>query len=400
MIVSPVIKDRKGDRTSAKNYRPIALSSVVSKVFERILLNRCEKYFGSSDSQFGFKAKHGTDQAVFVLKQTVSYYTERQTPVYACFLDLSKAYDRVLPSLLLKKLKDRGVPGHYLRILQEWSVKSASKIKWGQAFSNEFHLKCGVRQGGIMSPAFFNVYMDGLSQKLNGLGVGCSIGGRIINHISYADDMVLLSPSVRGLRALIMACEEYATDHNMVYNPKKCQFVVFGGKQLPTPRFLIGGGLIQRVTSVKYLGVILQEDEKDDEDIRRQLRSMCIRANMLSRKFSRCSSTVKDLLFRSHCQSMYCAHLWLRYNKCTIRSLQVCYNNSYRLLHHLRRDCSASGMFFCARLNSFRSMVKFRIAGFRERLKTSRNEVLQEVGKQSLGRNFKLWSDFLLTLLL
>ena len=239
--------------------------------------------------------------------------------------------------------------------------------------------------------------LDGLSLELNELGVGCSIGGQSMNHISYADDMFLLSQSVRGLRALIALCEKYARALNMSYNPKKCQLMMFNGRNLPTPKLSIGGDLIMRVESCKYLGVILQEDQKDDEDIRRQLRSLCVRANMIARKFGQCSSEVKDQLFRSYCQSMYCTHLWFRHNKSTLRSLQVCYNNSYRLLHHLRRDCSASGMFFTARLNSFRSLTKFRIAGFRDRMLTSRNGIIRAVCQQPFGPSFKIWSNILIS---
>ena len=79
----------------------------------------------------------------------------------------------------------------------------------------------GVRQGGILSPLFFNVYMDKLSCTLNDAKAGCIMNGVYMNHLMYADDLVLIAPSVRALQVLLGYCDSFAQDNDAKYNTKK-----------------------------------------------------------------------------------------------------------------------------------------------------------------------------------
>ena len=88
-------------------------------------------------------------------------------------------------------------------------------------FSASFKVTNGVRQGGILSPLLFNVYMDDLSHVLNESKVGCMMNGVYINHLMYADDTVLIAPSARALQILLNNCDIYANDCDIIYNSKK-----------------------------------------------------------------------------------------------------------------------------------------------------------------------------------
>ena len=96
---------------------------------------------------------------------------------------------------LFKQLGARSIPGYILRILSYWYKNQDMCIRWGDAYSAKFKVTNGVRQGGILSPYLFNVYVDELSEELNKCNVGCNLNGLLINHIMYADDLVLISPS-------------------------------------------------------------------------------------------------------------------------------------------------------------------------------------------------------------
>ena len=76
-----------------------------------------------------------------------------------------------------------------------------------------------MRQGGILSPKLFIVYMDGLSDQLNNSNIGGNFGsGQLVNHIRYADDMCLLSFSLAGMQKLLNMCDQYSNDHDLIYN--------------------------------------------------------------------------------------------------------------------------------------------------------------------------------------
>ena len=115
--IIPIVKNKCGKLTDTNNYRPVALANITSKLFEFILLNRCETYLYTNDNQFGFKEGHSTDMCIFTLLQFIDYYKSKCTNIYVTFLDASKAFDRLNHWLLFKKLLNRGMPIYIVRIL-------------------------------------------------------------------------------------------------------------------------------------------------------------------------------------------------------------------------------------------------------------------------------------------
>ena len=132
----PIIKSKSGRIMSKDNYRPIALASIVSKVMEKILLSRLYIFLDTCSNQFGFKKKHSTDQCVFVLKELIDSYRMVNGSVFTCFLDASKAFDRVNHSLLFYKLCARGVPFYLIRLLVYWYEHPRMCVRWGGVYSS------------------------------------------------------------------------------------------------------------------------------------------------------------------------------------------------------------------------------------------------------------------------
>ena len=213
----PIIKSKSGLICSKDNYRPIAIASVLSKVLEMIILERIELFVYTHENQFGFKKQHGTDTCIYVMKEIINRYQRLGSSVYLCFLDASKAFDRINHDTLFKKLVNRNVPAYIVRLLVFWYSHQQMFVKWGNVTSSVFTVSNGVRQGGVLSPYLFNVYMDGLSTTLNTCQSGCYSGVSKVNHLMYADDLVLLSPCTVGLSRLLKCCDDYAVSHDIVY---------------------------------------------------------------------------------------------------------------------------------------------------------------------------------------
>ena len=165
----------------------------------------------------------------------------------------------------------------------------------------------GVRQGGILSPYLYNVYVDELSEELNKCNVGCNLNGHLINHIMYADDLVLISPSSAGLSQLLHECEKFGTRHDLKYNAKKSAVMIYRSMTLKgctIPNFKLNGIILHVVASYKYLGNYITYDLSDDDDINRQRRTLFVQGNIILRQFNMCSLGVKLTLFRTYCSPM------------------------------------------------------------------------------------------------
>ena len=219
-VVIPIPKSCN-DLASSENYRPISLASCFSKVLERIILDQYSSFFFSHPLQFGFKCGSSTSLCTGIVKCVVSKYLQNGSSVLGCFLDASKAFDLVDHCKLFSILNKRGLPSPIIRFLSSWYQKQEMKVQWGSSLSNGFSVSNGVRQGGVLSPYLFAVYLDGLLEELSNSGVGCYWGSSFVGALAYADDVVLLAPCASALRCRLSICSSFASHHGLVFNAKK-----------------------------------------------------------------------------------------------------------------------------------------------------------------------------------
>jgi hypothetical protein len=129
-IIIPLLKDNKGDISDKDNYRPIAITCISSKIVELLILQRYRTCLNTNSFQFSFKARHSTDMCTFILKDTVEYFISNSSPVYLCYVDASKAFDRVNFWHLLKKLLARDSPVLIVCLFVYWYTSQNSFVKW------------------------------------------------------------------------------------------------------------------------------------------------------------------------------------------------------------------------------------------------------------------------------
>ena len=281
-VVIPIPKGLK-DPSCSSNYRGIAIASTLSKVLEGVILHKYSEFFTSSDLQFGFKSGYSTTMCTGLIKTTISHYINRHSVVYGCFLDASKAFDLVDHKLLFSYLYDRGLPPTVIRFLMFWYKHQSMCIRWNGAVSEPFCVSNGVRQGGVLSPVLFSVYINGLLCTLQESGVGCHLGCDFVGGVCYADDIALLAPSPSALRMMLSICEEFALTHGLKFNAAKTQLIRFS--QHPHSQcdelFLFCGSKLSFTKEVTHLGHILTQDLDDSADISRAIRDLVRKANYI-----------------------------------------------------------------------------------------------------------------------
>jgi hypothetical protein len=384
-LIVPLVKCKTGNLSDVNNYRAIAISTAISKVFESVLSHFVKSCDNIDAYQFGFSAGHSTGLCTSVLKRTVDYYTERGSHVFVCFIDFSKAFDRVNYWKLLHKLLDDNVSIAVVRLLSFWYSSQEACVTWHNSTSQFFTLGNGTRQGGVLSPWFFARYLRELLSEVVGAGVGCNIGGLTINVLAYADDIVLIAPSWRGLQRLIDVVAVQSVIINMEVNVSKTVCMVFDPKSRSKivsqsfPALHLGSQPLQYVPNFKYLGHKLMNTNMDDADIQREITNMFIRTNLLLRKFSKCSVNVKTVLFKSYCLCLYDASLWKRFNAGTLAKLRSCYNRCIKLFFGYKRRDSMTNIFLQLCLPTFDTVLINSAATFHCQWTLCQNRIVRHL---------------------
>ena len=394
VLLVPILKNKLKDHCSSDSYRPIAIATAASKIFERLLLNRLDGFLYSTDNQFGFKKHHSTDSCILVLKEVIRYYLRLNTPLFLCFVDIKSAFDKVSYWLLLKQLLERGVPLYLLLLLRQWFTQQQLYVRWGGAVSRGFAMANGIRQGSVLSPLLFNVYVDQFNTLLNGAKIGCHIANNPLNNFAYADDLVLVAPSAVALNELISLCEVLADRQYIKYSTTKSKAMCI----LPSsfsmtvlPKIRLYGENLEYVNKFNYLGHIISNDFYDDEDILKETRNLCARGNALIRQFSFCNMDVKCVLFKSFCYSFYCGALWANFRVATFKRLMVSYNMVMRRLAGVPPWHSARQMFVGLGVQSFPERVRSLCYSMRERASSSSNSLLQTLTCSDAAAGSVLW---------
>ena len=396
-VLVPIIKNKCKSLSSRDNYRPIALSNTLTKIIERLILLKIDVYLWTLPNQFGFQKGQGTEECIFVLKELINSYLQSGSTVYCCFLDASKAFDCVNHDRLMNVLRDRGIPKCIVRLLYFWYSNQRMYVRWGCSTSDYFDVSNGVRQGGVLSPLLFNVYVNDLSVQLESLKCGLSFGNGKINHIMYADDVVLFAPSSGGLQQLINICEEFGIEADIRYNEQKtvCMNISKSRFLYSLPQFYLNGRQLTFVNSTKYLGHILTSNMSDADDIGRQIRSVYCRGHLLFKKFGKCTDFVKRRLFTSFCSSFYCCALWLDYPMYKFDRLRVAYNNSIRRFFCLPFRCSASLMYTLADIPSPKCIISKLCYSLYVRLQNSGKQIICNVYARAVLQRGSLVSHWL-----
>ena len=163
---------KKGDKTEPSNYRGITLMSCLGKLFLTILNNRLLIFSKDkgilSEKQLGFVAGNRTSDAHIIINNLVKKYCHKNgLKIFGCFVDFAKAFDTIPRDILFTKLQKYGIRGRFFNIIRNIYKTDKSCVKLGNQYTDSFEINQGVRQGCVLSPLLFNIFISDLVQKLD-----------------------------------------------------------------------------------------------------------------------------------------------------------------------------------------------------------------------------------------
>ena len=276
MCMLPCYKG-KGDKYECDSYRGICLMSVVGKVYGRVLINRVRKGTETAigEEQGGFRKGRGCVDQIFVLRQMCEKFLAKGKEVYVAFMDLEKAYDRVDRRALWQVASLYGVGGKLLRALQSMYEGNRMCVRVGGEESEWFESKVGLRQGCVMSPWLFNLYMDGVvrevSARVEGEGVkmvGADGRGWELCQILFADDTALVADSEEKLQKLVEEFGRVCERRKLRVNVNKSKVMrCTRGDDVGRLNVSLNGELLEEVDQFKYLGAQVSRRGGVEEEV-------------------------------------------------------------------------------------------------------------------------------------
>ena len=222
--------------------------------------------------------------------------------------------------------------------------------------------------------------MNDMSITLGELPIGCCSGNTVINHLIYADDIVLFAPSEKGVQSLLDVCSSYAMRHDIIFNCDKSKLMFIDTRKSGiVPRVTLGNVQLGIVNTYRYLGHIMSDDLSDELDMKSKVRCLYARSNMLASKFRFCTNVVKNRLFTSFCSNVCLCWLWARFRQSVMHTFVVAFNNAFRIIHRLPMRCSASYMFAEAGVDNCTTRRRKCIYNLMCRIDSSSNGIVHDI---------------------
>ena len=251
----------KGDSRKCTNYRAIKLLSHTMKIWERVINNRVLKIVLPKihAHQCGFVPGRSTVDAIQAMRILVEKFRDAAKDLHIIFIDLEKAFDRIPRDLIWAALRSHGVPEQYVQIIMDMYKGVTTRIRCTSGTSAPFFVLLGVHQGSVLSPLLFNIVLNFLTS---------GIMQELLLSLLFADDVGLASERVSKLQGVFDKWKQILEDHGLRVSESKTEymFLPFSDPQAPSPDIMINGNVMQKCTSFKYLGSILNILGTCDED--------------------------------------------------------------------------------------------------------------------------------------
>jgi len=310
--ICPIYK--KSDKTKCANYRPISLLSNLSKIFERIMYNRLEKYLEKHsllyDHQFGFRKSFSTEHALMSITEQIRSNFRKKSYSCGVFVDLEKAFDTVNHSILISKLRYYGLKEPSLSWLSSYLSNRLQQVSLNGQLSTPKQVTCGVPQGSILGPLLFLIYINDMNKAINNSTV-----------YHFADDTNLLyshkNPKTlkKVMNIDLKSLYEWLCANRLSLNVSKTEFMIFRPpKKTLSNRIVLtlNRTKIYESTKIKYLGLLLDSRLSWKEHINELTKKLGRSVGMLYKAREYCPTSVLKSLYYSifHSHVSYGIPVW------------------------------------------------------------------------------------------
>lgn len=258
MLVSPIHK--KGDRLNPANYRAVSLLSIPGKIFSQILLDRIKTKTESfiKESQFGFRPDRGTVDAIFITRQIIEKAREHNMELHLNFIDFKSAFDTIWRAALWKMLRSIGIDEKIVKIIENLYEDTQCAVVIEGNLTEWFTVEVGVRQGCLLSPTLFNIFLDFVMEDLKSIQTNLSLSQDLSCDIRYADDTTLIATILAKLELSTAELERSCAKWGMLINSGKTK--VISPNQID---ITINNEKIDKVDSFVYLGSTIPNSSDD-----------------------------------------------------------------------------------------------------------------------------------------
>ena len=356
--------------TDCANFRTISLMPHALKIFLKIIQARIGNKIDSEvgPTQFGFRPGSGTREAIFCFNILAQKFIEVDQDIYTCFIDYSKAFDKVHHSQLIECLEKIGVDGRDIRIIANlyWHQKAAIRIN--NELSPFTSIQRGVRQGCVLSPYLFNIYTEFIFRQSNDLP-GINIQGLNVNNLRYADDTALLADDENKLQNIVTKVQIESSKAGLEMNVKKTKTMIISrDAENKKIEVRVNNEVLQQVNKFIYLGTETREDIKTEKEIER-------RSNIAKEKFFKMSKvfTTKRLKLKTK----------LNILKCYIYSIFTYGCEAWTLSKASEAKVEVFEMWCLRQMSNIKWKDRIRNEIVLEKLQTSR-QLLKDIQKRKL----------------
>lgn len=336
---------KKGKKDDPSNYRPISITSIFAKIFEKIIKNRLTEFFKISDSQYGFQNMSSTLGATADLMEHIIKKMEQKDHVITIFVDLQKAFDTINIKILLNKLRKMGIVGNAYKLLKSFLTGRKQYVQLHDHVSKELPIKSGVPQGTVLGPFLYLIYVESLAN----IGLECK-------YWMFADDTALVFNNknedelYQNINKDLGKFLDWLHINHLIINSQKTVFMEFKRKNKPTSpdkKILIDKVQIKNVKSYNYLGLTIDDKLTWDDHTDAIVRKLSGLIAALRKLSPYMNDKCRKMIYYSYIVSVltYTMPIWSNTSQHNLNRLQRLQNKAIKSIYNLDNHTPTETLF-------------------------------------------------------